>query len=174
MNSSVDKIKIHILCAIAFSENRAVYDIMSKNVMKLEKPQVTIWRMRVACWIRKVTRAQAQARAREPTPTRTYSPTHADTQKYVIVLLFHANNNFVNAPHCYVARALRVLLFNCRTFRRRQHTWFVHDEASGYCLRTDSTSARLSVERGLVVEDLSTDPHGFLTSFSRKFGCGDF
>jgi hypothetical protein len=29
---AVEKIKIHILCSIIFSENRAVYEKMSKNV----------------------------------------------------------------------------------------------------------------------------------------------
>ena len=34
-----------------FSENRAVYEIMSKNVVEPERPQMATWRMRVACWI---------------------------------------------------------------------------------------------------------------------------
>ena len=35
------------------SENRAVYEIMSKNVVETERLQndVTIWRIRAACWI---------------------------------------------------------------------------------------------------------------------------
>ena len=31
-----------------FTEDRAVYEIMSKNMMKPQGPQ-TIWRMRIAC-----------------------------------------------------------------------------------------------------------------------------
>ena len=31
----------HFLCSIAFSENRAVYEIMSKNMVELEGPQMT-------------------------------------------------------------------------------------------------------------------------------------
>ena len=40
----VEKIKIHILCPNRFSEKRAVYEIMSKNLMEPERPQMAIWR----------------------------------------------------------------------------------------------------------------------------------
>jgi hypothetical protein len=35
-------------------ENHAFYEIMWKNIVELDRPQMTIWRMRIACWIRKV------------------------------------------------------------------------------------------------------------------------
>jgi hypothetical protein len=38
-----------------FFENRVVYEIMWQNVVELDKPQMTIWRMRIACWIAKAT-----------------------------------------------------------------------------------------------------------------------
>ena len=41
-----------------FPENRAVYEILSKKVVEPERRQ-TILRMRVACWLRNATRAQA-------------------------------------------------------------------------------------------------------------------
>ena len=53
----VDKINTHILYSITL-ENRAVYETMSKNVLKLEGTQ-TIWCLSVAYWIGKPTRAQA-------------------------------------------------------------------------------------------------------------------
>jgi len=34
----VEKIKTHILCAITFSENRALYEIMRKNVLQPDRP----------------------------------------------------------------------------------------------------------------------------------------
>ena len=37
----VEKIKTHILCSVLFSENRIVYEIMSKNVVQTEGPQMT-------------------------------------------------------------------------------------------------------------------------------------
>jgi len=38
-----------------FFENRAVYEIMWKNIVELDRPQMTIWRIRIACWITKAT-----------------------------------------------------------------------------------------------------------------------
>ena len=38
-----------------FSENRAVYGIMFKNILEPDKPQMTIERMRITCWIPKIT-----------------------------------------------------------------------------------------------------------------------
>jgi len=34
-----------------FPENGAVYEIMWKNIIEPGRPQMTIWRMRIACWI---------------------------------------------------------------------------------------------------------------------------
>jgi hypothetical protein len=36
-------------------ENRAVYEIMWKNKVDPDRPQITIRRMRIACWIPKAT-----------------------------------------------------------------------------------------------------------------------
>ena len=38
---------------IFFSENRAVYEVMWKETVEPGRPQMTIWRMRVACRVRK-------------------------------------------------------------------------------------------------------------------------
>jgi hypothetical protein len=52
----VEKIKTHILCSITFFfENRAVYEIMWKNIVQRGRPQMAIWRMRIACYIMYVT-----------------------------------------------------------------------------------------------------------------------
>jgi hypothetical protein len=32
-----------------FSENRAVYEVMWKNIVQPDRPQMAIWRKRVAC-----------------------------------------------------------------------------------------------------------------------------
>jgi hypothetical protein len=55
-----------------FSENRAVFDTMSKNLMEPVR-QLAIWRMRVACWISK--QAHARARARYTYMVRWYNST---------------------------------------------------------------------------------------------------
>ena len=47
----VEITKTHILCSITFFETRAIYEIMWKNIVEGSRPQMTIWRMRIACWI---------------------------------------------------------------------------------------------------------------------------
>jgi hypothetical protein len=36
-------------------KNRAIYVIMPKNIVERSRPQMTIWRMRIRCWIPKAT-----------------------------------------------------------------------------------------------------------------------
>jgi hypothetical protein len=47
-------IKTHILCSIMFFESAAVYEILWKNIVESSRPQMTIQRRRIACWIPKV------------------------------------------------------------------------------------------------------------------------
>jgi hypothetical protein len=64
----VQEIKTHVLCSIIFcSKIRAVYEIVWKNTVGRVRPQMTIWRMRIACCITK--------------------PTHTHT-KYAILIVF--------------------------------------------------------------------------------------
>ena len=57
----VKKIKTHILCsATFFPENRAVYEIMWENIVERVRPQMTIWRMRIASWMPKATNTHSQ------------------------------------------------------------------------------------------------------------------
>jgi hypothetical protein len=86
--------KTHILCSTTFSsENHAVYEIMSKNMVETDRLQMTI-RLRVACWKSKATRTQVKSQARAYTNN---------------LLLFHSNICYVNAPQCYVIGTLPVL-----------------------------------------------------------------
>ena len=50
-----DKIKTHIFCLITFSEDRTFCEMMSKNMVEPETPEMTTWCMRFACWIKKAT-----------------------------------------------------------------------------------------------------------------------
>jgi hypothetical protein len=54
----VDEVKTHfVLNNIFFLENPAVYEKMWKNIVERGRPQMTIWRMRIACWTTKATRS---------------------------------------------------------------------------------------------------------------------
>jgi hypothetical protein len=57
----VEKIESHMLCSITlFKENRAVYEIMRKNIVQPDRPEVTVRRMRIACWILKATNIHSE------------------------------------------------------------------------------------------------------------------
>ena len=43
-----------------FFENRAVCEIKWKNTLEPDRPQMTIWRMRIACWITKAANAHSE------------------------------------------------------------------------------------------------------------------
>jgi hypothetical protein len=48
---SVKKIKTHIL----FLKNCAIDEIMWKNLIELDRTQMTVWSLRIACWTPKDT-----------------------------------------------------------------------------------------------------------------------
>jgi len=56
----VEKIKTHILYSVNFSENRTLYEIMWKNTVERDGPQMAIWRMRVQYRIIKTTNTHSQ------------------------------------------------------------------------------------------------------------------
>jgi hypothetical protein len=48
--------KIHFMIDNFFSlESHGVYDITWKNIVESDRPEMTIWPMRIACWITKAT-----------------------------------------------------------------------------------------------------------------------
>jgi len=97
----LEKITTHFVISIFF-ENRVVYEIMWKNIIDRGRPQMTIWRMRIACWITKVTNTLSCC---------------------VILTAFHCNNGYTNAPPCYVIRHLfYVIIVGVEGYRRvRSH-----------------------------------------------------
>jgi len=75
-----------------FSENRAVYEIMWKNTVQLDRPHKTITRIRMSM-------------------LDTYGYRNA---KYVALIAFPLHRTtlqYTNAPQCYVTRTLPVLMF---------------------------------------------------------------
>ena len=98
----VEKIKTRVFCSVPFSpsENRALCDIKWKNVVKRDRLQMAIWRMRIACWI----------------------PNATDTQlEYVTIIAFPLQQwlherawmlcyTYVHSLHCYELYPYLVLL----------------------------------------------------------------
>ena len=65
----IEKLEICMSWSIAFFcpfENHAVYEKMWKNIVERGRSQMTIWRMRIACWI--------------PEATNAHTHTHTHTQ----------------------------------------------------------------------------------------------
>ena len=61
--SAVEKIKAHFIfgnLVFFFFENLAVYEIMWNYVVQPARPQMKIWCMRIACWIRKTTHTHTE------------------------------------------------------------------------------------------------------------------
>jgi hypothetical protein len=58
----VEKIKIHISCAVTFFffENLVIYEIIWKSAAEMDRPQMTMWRMRIACWMPKATNTHSE------------------------------------------------------------------------------------------------------------------
>jgi len=70
---------------------------MWKNVVELDGPQITVWHMRIACWIPKATN------------------THSEDVLF-IVFFFHCNSGCMMAPQCHIVHTLPVCLNNFRQF----------------------------------------------------------
>jgi hypothetical protein len=84
------------------SENRAVFEIMSKKVVEPERPQLTIWR-RVAYWISKATRPQAHSCVCAPTPTHTRTHTHTHTHTHLLThIRTHAHTDKYVSYLCFL------------------------------------------------------------------------
>jgi len=65
-------IKIQILSSVTLSfENRAVYEIIWKHIVEADRPQMTVWRMRIAYCITKATNTKAEYVARNLFSTAT-------------------------------------------------------------------------------------------------------
>ena len=76
----VEEIKPHILCSVTFPRKSYRYEIMWKNNVERGRAQLTIWRMRIGCWITQAT------------------DTHSE---YVILIAFPLQIGSMNAPQCY-------------------------------------------------------------------------
>ena len=61
----------HFVFSNFFYENRGVYEIMWNNLVERGRPQMTIWRMRIACWIPKATNTHTECVTLIAFPTTT-------------------------------------------------------------------------------------------------------
>jgi hypothetical protein len=60
-----------------FSENRAIYDVIGKNTVELGRQQMTIWRMRIECWIPNATNTHPEYAIIKDFPLQQWLHQHA-------------------------------------------------------------------------------------------------
>ena len=106
-------------------ENRAVYEIMWKNVAESGKPQMRVWRMRIACWVPKAINTHSeyviliavpvQQRLHERASMLRYTyiaclvrssfPSSSESSKWLLILWFTHRNHVStsNLPHTRLA-----------------------------------------------------------------------
>ena len=48
------------LCSIIFSRKYCFYEIMWKNITEPDRPQMSAWRLRMACWLTKATNTHSK------------------------------------------------------------------------------------------------------------------
>jgi hypothetical protein len=115
----VEKIKTRILCSIAFSQKSyRLQDNVEKYCTARQATDYIIQRMRIACWITKVT----------------------DTLSEYVILLFDGNNRYANAPQCYSV-CLKMNKSPCYRLWTRQLT-HVRFSYHWTCLLRDSSKLR--------------------------------
>ena len=57
----VEKIKTHFLRLVTFFFRKSyIYKVMWKNIVQPGRPQIIIWRMRIACWMPKATNTHSE------------------------------------------------------------------------------------------------------------------
>jgi hypothetical protein len=81
-----------------FSENRAVYNIFRKNCVERDWPQMTMLRMRIACWIPRATNTQSEYAVSITFPLQQWLHECASTLRnmYIACLVSMPNNNIQN------------------------------------------------------------------------------
>jgi uncharacterized paraquat-inducible protein A len=146
----VEKIKTNFFVFSNFFENRAVYEIMWKNIVEGGRPQLTIWHMRIACWI----------------PNATNIHTHFMWYS----LIFHCSNGCKtrlnvtlyahcrSCPHCdeimpsssqqYVCRRCLHLLFNRSAVSltcNSPPSWLILSTFWASSLSSSTRSSRVSI-----------------------------
>jgi len=98
----VEKIKTHILCSITFFRKSCRWWDMWKNTAQPGRPQMTMWRMCIACWV--------------PKPTNIHS-------EYVILIDFPHQQWFHER-----ASMLRYIYFACLAFLYIFHPCIVYNQ----------------------------------------------
>ena len=109
--------KTHILCSANFFDNRAVYEIMWKNIEERGRTQTTLWSIRIACWIPKATNTQSEYVILIAFSVQEWLQERASVLRYMFIaciFYFHIGSNHIRnhswtsifEPHCGVSERM--------------------------------------------------------------------
>jgi hypothetical protein len=103
-----ENVRTHSLCSLFFFENRAVKKIMSKNMVEPSRPQMTIWRMRIAYWLPKPTNTQSEYVIRIAFPFQNWlqERTSVSRSVYIASLVSKSGELFEMYSHIVMAAIL--------------------------------------------------------------------
>ena len=68
-----------------FFENRALYETARKNIVERGRPQMTIWRVRVACWITTTTNKHSEYVILIAFPQQQWLKKHVSLLRYTCI-----------------------------------------------------------------------------------------
>jgi hypothetical protein len=114
-----EKENAHCISNNFFSDNRTVYEIMSKNMVETEGRQIT---SQYGAYALQAVWARLHARTRMHTPTHpgTHTRTHAQTNKYVILIAFPQQQWFREHASVlrstYIASPVFFIQTRCKTW----------------------------------------------------------
>jgi hypothetical protein len=96
--SVLEKIETNILCSKPFLENRTVYEIMWKNNAERVRLQMTIWRLRISCWIPKATETHSEYVVLIVLPVQQWllESVYMSLYKYIACLVYDSHIQHVN------------------------------------------------------------------------------
>jgi len=84
----VQKMKTHILCSIThFRKSCRFWDNVEKYDIESDKPRMTIWRMRIACWIPKATDTHSEYVILTAVPPEQWVHEYASMLRYTYIAL---------------------------------------------------------------------------------------
>jgi hypothetical protein len=145
----------HFVFRFFFFENRAVYGIMWKNTVERGMPQVTIWRMRIECWIPKATNTLRLCNTHCSSTATMVTPTRLNLTLYV---------------HCmFCLRPFKTKIFG---FRGGDCTVFIlrrgDGEQSVWNLLTALLKLLLGNRRSLRLSTTNLDNQSFIYQLTHK------
>ena len=151
-----------------FSENRTVHEIMWKNIVERGRPQMTIWRMRIACWVIKATTIHWQyvIFIALPLQQRLYERTSVLRCMYIACIVLFNNeqvscrlsiflslspfeSNFRIMQHKFINKSKLSCLLNCSSFFSKWRLFKWYKNHSSYPTVNSHISTSIHVSTSL-------------------------